>query len=436
MNRKWHLTFLILSLLSVVLLLLAVGQERRGEWKSYQAQYISFLEEMASTPEEKESARATRPRIAQVVVVDRSRTDRCTTCHAGVDDPRFADAPQPLTSHPKIPNHPFERFGCTVCHSGIGQAVASGDAHEGLLREEGMVTPSGDIRYGEERIRPVLEGDLIYSSCVSCHFGEGRKDPKIIARGKSLYRGKGCMGCHRLGGVGGKVGPSLDFIGNKRTDPEWLLKHFTDPREASPGSVMPSYRELGEKRLRSLVAFVLSLRRVPYELVSGVPLVKKNLGTLVKPPKVRDHWDPPRGLELEKNPYTVDDELLDEGKGVYMKYCAACHGMEGKGDGTAGPNLKPKPADLSKPHTGMDHPIEGTYWKISTGRGLMPGWGQTFEHRSLWAVAEFVFAFGGGMDHGMEDMAGEMQNTKDQSMESREEDSHEGSPAMNMTEEH
>lgn len=408
MDRRWQLLFLILSLMSALVVLMAVGREHQSEWKAYQAEYISRLQEKASTPEEREVAGAVSPRIEQTVVVDRSRADRCTTCHAAVDDPRFAGEPQPLTPHPEIPDHRFDRFGCTICHNGWGHAVTTGYAHGGLLREEGMVTPAGDIVYREERVRPVLKGDMIYSSCVACHSGEDRGDPRIIARGKSLYRGKGCMGCHRLGGIGGKVGPGLDFIGSKRTDPQWLLEHFKDPREASPGSVMPSYSGLNEKRLESLVALVLSLREVPYELVSGDPLDKESLGNLIPPPSERDHWDPPQGLELEKNPFEIDEELLEEGRAIYLKYCAGCHGPEGKGDGTAKPNLKPEPADFTKPHGGMAHPVEGTFWKIANGRGLMPGWRETFDDRQLWAVSEFVYAFGHGVGHEMEGMAGEM----------------------------
>lgn len=36
------------------------------------------------------------------------------------------------------------------------------------------------------------------------------------------------------------------------------------------------------------------------------------------------------------------------GKKVYTKYCAVCHGKSGKGDGTGGQALKPKPRNYTK----------------------------------------------------------------------------------------
>ncbi len=36
-----------------------------------------------------------------------------------------------------------------------------------------------------------------------------------------------------------------------------------------------------------------------------------------------------------------------KGKGLYEKYCVACHGAQGKGDGPAGRMLKPPAADFT-----------------------------------------------------------------------------------------
>jgi mono/diheme cytochrome c family protein len=36
----------------------------------------------------------------------------------------------------------------------------------------------------------------------------------------------------------------------------------------------------------------------------------------------------------------------DAGKALYLKLCAGCHGLSGKGDGMAGKTLNPPPADL------------------------------------------------------------------------------------------
>ena len=56
--------------------------------------------------------------------------DRCTSCHLGISNPDYKDAPQPFTSHPNLDlfvssssPHPFEQYGCTSCHSGRGRGT-------------------------------------------------------------------------------------------------------------------------------------------------------------------------------------------------------------------------------------------------------------------------------------------------------------------------
>ena len=95
-------------------------------------------------------------------VVTATRLDRCQMCHRAVDDPRFAQAPQPLTTHPKIPPHPFEKFGCTVCHQGQGRATTVADARACVeaAAEAGVILQVGHQRRrtaANRRIKQMLE---------------------------------------------------------------------------------------------------------------------------------------------------------------------------------------------------------------------------------------------------------------------------------------
>jgi len=45
-----------------------------------------------------------------------------------------------------------------------------------------------------------------------------------------------------------RVGPDLANIGGRAASEEWLLWHLYSPRSVTPGSVMPTYRYLFEKR--------------------------------------------------------------------------------------------------------------------------------------------------------------------------------------------
>ncbi|MBU6481415.1 MAG: cytochrome b N-terminal domain-containing protein [Nitrospirae bacterium] len=86
-----------------------------------------------------------------------------------------------------------------------------------------------------------------------------RVDP-ALARGHALYNQFGCVGCHRVHGEGGAVGPDLSYVGDTRPEREWHLKHFRDPQSVSPGSFMPKF-PLDDKQLNDLTSYMLSLKR-------------------------------------------------------------------------------------------------------------------------------------------------------------------------------
>jgi len=83
-----------------------------------------------------------------------------------------------------------------------------------------------------------------------------------------------------------------------------------------------------------------------------------------------------------------------------MRYCAVCHGEEGKGDGFNAFNLDPKPRDLT----------DSTYMKalsdlrltetiVEGGRGvnkspLMPSWGATLSKDEIQYLLHYVRTLG------------------------------------------
>ena len=55
-----------------------------------------------------------------------------------------------------------------------------------------------------------------------------------VANGKTVYQGKGCGGCHMVGGMGGKNGPDLSLIGAMRS-PASLRTSVVEPNAALAG---------------------------------------------------------------------------------------------------------------------------------------------------------------------------------------------------------
>ena len=65
--------------------------------------------------------------------------------------------------------------------------------------------------------------------------------PNFVVQGALIYQTNHCDACHQINGVGKKLGPPLDGVGQHR-DRAWLEKHFIDPKSTSPGSIMPPYK--------------------------------------------------------------------------------------------------------------------------------------------------------------------------------------------------
>lgn len=86
-----------------------------------------------------------------------------------------------------------------------------------------------------------------------------RVDP-AVAHGQALVKQFGCLGCHRIHGTGGAVGPDLSYVGDVRPDRAWHIKHFKNPQSVSPGSIMPKF-PLTDQELNDLASYMLSLRK-------------------------------------------------------------------------------------------------------------------------------------------------------------------------------
>lgn len=196
------------------------------------------------------------PKIQQVVLEDFernnfdkpvARVDRCESCHAGINQPGFEDAPNPYKTHPHreqiFAKHPPEKFGCTPCHQGQGAAVNSPkQAH-------------GEVEHWAE---PLLRGVKVEASCIKCHTNVRRLDgAPTIARGEKLFEELGCHGCHLTDGYEDlqKVGPYLRLI-RAKDDPSWMVRWVTNPHEFHPKTRMPNFTFKPEQA-ESIVAYLL-----------------------------------------------------------------------------------------------------------------------------------------------------------------------------------
>jgi len=60
-----------------------------------------------------------------------------------------------------------------------------------------------------------------------------------VRPGATLFKDKGCFGCHALNGTGGTLGPDLTHAG-ARLDRGTLAKILEDPKSVNPKAIMPA----------------------------------------------------------------------------------------------------------------------------------------------------------------------------------------------------
>jgi len=81
----------------------------------------------------------------------------------------------------------------------------------------------------------------------------------------------------------------------------------------------------------------------------------------------------------------------ESGKEMYIQYCAACHGLTGRGDGPAAPAMKAEVTDLTKlskknggvyPGIRIGSVIQFNIPVVAHGTKDMPVWGRAFESLS------------------------------------------------------
>jgi mono/diheme cytochrome c family protein len=86
-------------------------------------------------------------------------------------------------------------------------------------------------------------------------------------------------------------------------------------------------------------------------------------------------------------PPTSPGEAVSVGRDTFVRYCSACHGQGGRGDGPAAAVLQPPPADLTRiaQRHGGHFPVAEITAYIDGRRGVrahgspeMPVWGERF----------------------------------------------------------
>jgi len=183
------------------------------------------------------------------------RIDRCQTCHLGIDDPAYADAPQPFRTHPNLEvyvapesKHPRDDFGCTSCHEGRGRALTFQGVNHTPRTEEQRHEWEQKYGWKEDHYwdKPMYPNGYAEAGCLRCH-----KDQVLLPGASSfnqsrmLFEQAGCWGCHNTTGfeLRRKVGPNLQHVATKTTK-DWALRWVKDPKSFKTATYMPRFWNL------------------------------------------------------------------------------------------------------------------------------------------------------------------------------------------------
>jgi mono/diheme cytochrome c family protein len=271
----------------------------------------------------------------------------------------------------------FGALGCAGCHGGVdgatplagpelsreGARVDGGWLRDFLARPV-AIRGDGHPTLGAARMPDFRLGEEEAGALSSWLEGLGTRFAKLEVASLTPFEADrthrmledrlACLGCHRIGDEGGRIGPSLDGLG-ARLDPSFVLEMILDPARAAPGSPMPP-QPMSPREAARLARYLVDAggARSPPDRVSLADA---------------DHraWKTPTDTS--------------RGARLYARHCAACHGTEGHADGWNAASLPVQPAahaDSARMSARPDDTLFDGIWSgawVLDGSPRMPAFG-------------------------------------------------------------
>lgn len=104
---------------------------------------------------------------------------------------------------------------------------------------------------------------------------------------------------------------------------------------------------------------------------------------------IKDEWRAPPKFANKRNPYPPGPHSLEIGQALYYDECRQCHGQSGLGDGELAGGLTSHVIDLNRSDVISQSDGE-LFWKISKGRGEMPGYKRKLSKDEIWHLINFM----------------------------------------------
>lgn len=323
--------------------LFSLGQEKRAALlKPYQAAKKSF------------------PDATSTLGEALFKSLNCAACHR-----HDAIAPRKESAAPDL-----TREGIRVHHAWLESYLARPTPIRPFGYQPGDGSRMPDFRLAPEEARDIaafLGAQREGAKDIPAGFRQ--KNLSAFSRNKAkliITEKLACLGCHRLGEPGGRIGPDLTSVGT-RLQPGYLYGIIKNPQAVAPHSVMPKSPMPDDTA--QLIA--------NYLVAQQGPVTSSGYLSVVDQPLV------PPDAKPSRSPSSI------EGGRLYLSHCAACHGTTGRGDGFNARFLPVKPTNHADPAYLSARPDDTLFDGIHAGgyilnrSHMMPAWGETFTPREI-----------------------------------------------------
>lgn len=241
-----------------------------------------------------------------------------------------------------------------------------------------------------------------------------------------------CLGCHVLEGEGGRIGPDLSRVGERRSA-SYIVRMIRDPQRTVPGTVMP--RIPMSRQMSALIATHLAGRNggssaprdvgtggtasrrmgtgstAPRDVAAGVARNRSNATAANPPPAVKGgatasgtayigtaDGTPSAAATDPPEPMQADGAARPEesAASLYVRYCAPCHGRTGAGDGENAAFLPVPPtahANAAHMSTRTDDALFDAIYaggRVMGRSHRMPPFGWTLERRQIRDLVAYL----------------------------------------------
>ena len=100
-------------------------------------------------------------------------------------------------------------------------------------------------------------------------------------------------------------------------------------------------------------------------------------------------WVAPEYSSSLKNPFAGNQKATKEGGEIFSQMCVLCHGVKGQGNGEAGVNMQPRPANLVA--LNVKSQSDGAiFWKITHGNAPMATYFELLTDDQRWKLVNYI----------------------------------------------